>query len=231
MITLGIETATSVCSIALIENGEILVEKSLYEPNIHSEKIISLIDETLNENKNFDKIAVSIGPGSFTGLRVGLSTAKGLAYASKKPIVPISTLKALAYNLILHKLQNGSLILPLLDARREEFYYALYKVENKDLEEIFPPKPILFKDLIMLFEADNEYNVIGEGVEKFKSLLNNNQLTLKNLKIYSGNVNLCSAASVALLAEKIDIKYNLKFIAELEPIYLKDFQTLVKTQH
>ncbi len=228
---LGIETATSVCSIALIENSKVLSEKSLLEKNIHSEKIIPLIDEVLKNFKEFDKIAVSIGPGSFTGLRVGLSTAKGLAYASKKPIIPVSTLKALAYNVILHKIQTTALILPLLDARREEFYCSLYKIENDELLELISPKPFLFKDIISFLQTDKEYIIIGEGADKFRILLTSNNTTLKNLKFYSSNVNFCSAVSIALLAEKKDIIYNLNQIAEIEPIYLKDFQTLVKSQH
>lgn len=228
---LGIETATSVCSIALIENSKVLSEKSLLEKNIHSEKIIPLIDEVLKNFKEFDKIAVSIGPGSFTGLRVGLSTAKGLAYASKKPIIPVSTLKALAYNVILHKIQTTALILPLLDARSEEFYCSLYKIENDELLELISPKPFLFKDIISFLQTDKEYIIIGEGADKFRILLTSNNIIVKNLKFYSSNVNFCSAVSIALLAEKKDIIYNLNQIAEIEPIYLKDFQTLVKSQH
>lgn len=228
MLTLGIETATSVCSVALTENGKIISEKSLLEKNVHSEKIISLIDDVLKGNDSFDRIAISIGPGSFTGLRVGLSTAKGLSYASKKPIIPVPTLKALSYNLILYEKVKNVYVLPLLDARRDEFYWGLYKISGNDIIEIISPKPSLFAQIIENLQPEEEYSLIGEGTEKFEKLLKSKLASTKNLKFYSSNVNFCSAASVSLVSENVIIDYDTDFIAKLEPMYLKDFHTLVK---
>src|SRR5258706_14324961 len=101
---LGIESATVVCAAAIIENGCVRSERTLIAPRIHSEKIISLIDESLDDANitptELEGVAVSIGPGSFTGLRIGLSVAKGLAYALDKPIVAVPTLEALAANTV-----------------------------------------------------------------------------------------------------------------------------------
>ena len=101
---LGIETATSVCAAAIVDDGDVLTEQWIEAQHSHSEKLITLIDKCLQtvncELKSLAGIAVSIGPGSFTGLRIGLSVAKGLSYASGVPLVSIPTLKALAWNAV-----------------------------------------------------------------------------------------------------------------------------------
>src|SRR5712692_6734191 len=100
MIVLGIETATAVCGAAIVEDAGVRAEASIEAEHIHSEKLISLIDEALNRAtipfSSIDSVAVSIGPGSFTGLRIGLSVAKGLVYAGGKSLAAVSTLEALA---------------------------------------------------------------------------------------------------------------------------------------
>ena len=231
MKVLGIETATIVCASALVENGKILSEKYLTEPHIHSEKLLTVIDKVLNTNKYFDAVAISIGPGSFTGLRIGLSVAKGLAFASGKPLLAISTLEALAFNFILRdEVKKGALICPLIDARRDEFYTALYRANGNGFSIILEPQAKKFEDLLDIF-PDEELNFIGDGVEKFKKLSQGKGLD-KNIWIFAdGLINLCSAASVALLGEKKLLKNEIENLAELEPVYIKDFQTIVKTQH
>jgi tRNA threonylcarbamoyladenosine biosynthesis protein TsaB len=231
MKVLGIETATIVCAAALVENGKLLSENYLTEPHIHSEKLLTVIDEVLNTNKYFDAVAISIGPGSFTGLRIGLSVAKGLAFASARPVVAVSTLEALAYNLIAHdKIKDGALICPLIDARRDEFYTALYRANVNGFSIILEPQAKRFEDLLDIF-PDEELNFIGDGIEKFKKLSQGKGLD-KNIWIFAdGLINLCSAASVALLGEKKLLKNEIENLAELEPVYIKDFQTIVKTQH
>ena len=228
---LGIETATIVCAAAVVENGKILSEKYLTEPHIHSEKLLRVIDQVLNTNNYFDAVAISIGPGSFTGLRIGLSMAKGLAFASGKPLVSISTLEALAYNFIrTEKIQKGALICPLIDARRDEFYTALYRADGNGFSIITEPQAKRFEDLLDIF-PDEELNFIGDGVEKLKKLSQGRGLD-KNFWIFAdGLINLCSAGSVALLGEKKLFKNDIENLAELEPAYIKDFQTIVKTQH
>lgn len=228
---LGIETATSICAAAVVENGRLLSEKYLTEPHIHSEKLVAIIDQALNSIKDFNAVAVSIGPGSFTGLRIGLSVAKGLAYASARPIVAVSTLKALAFNLIIHeKIKDGALICPLIDARRDEFYTALYRVNTKELSTVVKPQAERFNELLNIL-PDEEIVFIGDGAAKFNVITRENKL-YKNFWIFDmGLINLCSAASVALLGEKKLLRNDTESLAELEPVYLKDFQTIVKTQH
>jgi tRNA threonylcarbamoyladenosine biosynthesis protein TsaB len=231
MKVLGIETATIVCAAAVVENRKLLSEKYLTEPHIHSEKLLTVIRQVLHTNKYFDALAISIGPGSFTGLRIGLSVAKGLAFASGKPLLAISTLEALALNFIIpDKVKQGALICPLIDARRDEFYTALYRADGNGLSTIMEPQAKRFGELLDIF-PDEELNFIGDGVEKFKNLSQGKRLD-KNFWIFAdGLINLCSAASVALLGEKKLLKNEIENLAELEPVYIKDFQTITKTQH
>lgn len=228
---LGIETATSVCAAAVVENGRLLSEKYITEPHTHSEKLLTIIDQVLNSITVFDAVAISIGPGSFTGLRIGLSVAKGLAYASARPIVAVSTLEALAYNLIIHeKIKDGALVCPLIDARRDEFYTALYRVNIKELSIVVEPRAKKFNDLLDIL-PNEEVVFIGDGAAKFNIITQENKLNKNFWIFYDGLINLCSAASVALLGEKQLLRNDTESLAELEPVYIKDFQTIVKTQH
>lgn len=228
---LGIETATVACSVALVSDGKIFSEKSIFEPNIHSEKIITSIDEVLGSQKSFEKIAISIGPGSFTGLRVGLSTAKALAYAAGVPLVPISTLQALAYNMVLYKKTENGFALTLIDARRDEFYAAIYKIKGEKTIEVEKPFAAKFQELLNILKQYEEISVIGDGILKFQKLLKDKDIPNKNLKFYESNINFCSAVSVALLADSVKAVFDLDYISKLEPAYIKDFYTLVKTQN
>lgn len=131
MRALAIETATTVCGIALIRDGMEPVERVLDIPNVHSERLVPMISELLTETgipvNELDCLAVSIGPGSFTGLRIGLSVAKGISFASDIPIVPVPTLEALAYNVV-RAGYTGTEILSLLDAHRGDAYWAAYRL-------------------------------------------------------------------------------------------------------
>jgi tRNA threonylcarbamoyladenosine biosynthesis protein TsaB len=228
---LGIETATSVCAAAVVENGRLISEKYLTEPHTHSEKLLTIVDQVLNSIKVFDAVAISIGPGSFTGLRIGLSVAKGLAYASARPIVAVSTLEALAFNLIIHeKIKDSAIICPLIDARRDEFYIALYRVNNKELLTVVEPQAKRINDLLNIL-PDEEIVFIGDGAAKFKVYTKENKLNKNFWFFYDGFINLCSAASIALLGERKLLRNDTESLAELEPVYIKDFQTIVNTRH
>ena len=230
---LGIETASNICAVAIVENGCVLNEKSLDQPSIHSQKLISLIDDVLTNTYDFDAIAVSIGPGSFTGLRIGLSVAKGILYGSNKPITAVSTLKAIAYNLLRYKNENsvnGLIVCALIDARRDEFYTAIYEIDNKTLLLKLEPQAIRYHDLVELV-SEKKMIFIGNGVEKFLKLIINHNIK-KNIWIFKeGLINLCSAGSVALLGEYQLFEHITENIFDIEPVYVKDFHTLVKNQY
>ncbi|HLP17148.1 MAG TPA: tRNA (adenosine(37)-N6)-threonylcarbamoyltransferase complex dimerization subunit type 1 TsaB [Bacteroidota bacterium] len=132
---LSIETATELCGAALIDDGFVVAHRTVTEKNIHSERLMVLVDEVLREAgvavKDLAGIAVSIGPGSFTGLRIGLSTAKGLAYAQSLPMIPVPTLDAIAEEAVRTGVAaSGDVICALIDAKRDEAYYAFFVCDN-----------------------------------------------------------------------------------------------------
>ncbi len=229
MKVLGIETATLVCAAAVVENGNIISEKSFTEPNIHSEKIISVIDEVLKTAGSFDAIAVSIGPGSFTGLRIGVSTAKGLAYSTGKPLVAVSTLEALVFNLISNRISDeNDIVAALIDARRDEFYTGLYNIRDNEINVILEPQALRFREILSKL-SNAKVAFVGDGVRKFRQLIETNNNGSENLKFYPDRINFCSASSVAFIGEKLLKSGVTETITELEPVYIKDFQSLVKT--
>jgi tRNA threonylcarbamoyladenosine biosynthesis protein TsaB len=133
MNVLGIETATSVCGVALVRNGALVAAREEVRKNIHAERLLPLIAAVLDEAgcspADLTGIAVSIGPGSFTGLRIGLSAAKGLAWAHGLPVVGVPTLHALALRAV--PVVSGGWILPVLEARREEVYCQLHELREE----------------------------------------------------------------------------------------------------
>lgn len=135
---LGLETATPLGSLALIENEQIIIERYLLQKGNHAEELLPALDQMLKANglniSQLEAIAVSKGPGSFTGLRIGVSFAKGLAFSLKIPLLGVPTLDALAWNLVDSDLDG--LICPLLDARKKQVYAALYEHQGHNLKLI-----------------------------------------------------------------------------------------------
>jgi tRNA threonylcarbamoyladenosine biosynthesis protein TsaB len=169
-IILAIETATSVCAAAILRGEEILANVHQDQANIHGAMLVPMIEEAFKianlELAEIDAIAYSAGPGSFTGLRIGLSTAKGLAMAADKPLISVPTLEALALSCI-HKRDEQSLWVPMLDARRMEVYLAAY--DNQGTEVIQPQAWEMDKAL-PLWEARPTY-FFGDGAPKLRVLL------------------------------------------------------------
>lgn len=162
---IAIETATLIGSIAIADDEKLISELTLNIKATHSEKLMAAIDHlmelsglTLND---MDAIAVSIGPGSFTGLRIGLSAAKGLSYGSGKPLIGIPTLDALASNLSFSRY----LVCPILDARKGEVYTAIYSKNEKVVDDM-AVKPA---SLIEMIKEDTVF--LGDGVSAYRSLL------------------------------------------------------------
>ena len=137
---LCLETSTAVCSVALVENGNVVALRESLDGQNHAEKITLFIDEVMKEAgiayKDLDAVATSMGPGSYTGLRIGVSTAKGLCYAMEKPLIAIDTLAAMACGFlsqqpIANSQQPTAILCPMIDARRMEVYTAFF---NEKLE-------------------------------------------------------------------------------------------------
>ncbi|HZX57666.1 MAG TPA: tRNA (adenosine(37)-N6)-threonylcarbamoyltransferase complex dimerization subunit type 1 TsaB [Mucilaginibacter sp.] len=219
---LQIETATTVCSVALVEDGAVLACKEVEQRNIHAEKITVFIGEILNEaGKNYadlDAIAVSSGPGSYTGLRIGVSTAKGLSFALDKPLIAIETLAAMADGFKLQdKVATASnvLLCPMIDARRMEVFTAVFDVEGNVVRpvsaEIMDENS--FSDLL----TTHQMIFFGDGAEKCRDVLE----AYTNAQVINGFTN--SAAHLTKRAKEKYLGKQFVDVAYFEPYYLKDF--------
>ena len=212
---LSIETATTNCSVSLSKNGETLQLKEDYGNGYsHAEKLHLYIDEILKESKvektELKAIAVSKGPGSYTGLRIGVSAAKGLCFALDIPLISISTLESLAHQV---KTDSG-LIVPMLDARRMEVYSAIFSNEFNLVREI--QAQILDETSFSEELSSSKVTFIGNGVEKTKALLNS-----ENAIFIEGKL-----PSAGEMSQLVFTKYkanNFEDVAYFEPYYLKDF--------
>jgi len=169
---LSIETATLAGGVALMNETGLIAEHRLHVEVRHSERLLVAIDRLLSDGRlavsDLDAIAVSIGPGSFTGLRVGLSTAKGLAMGSRKPLVTVPTLEAIA---ALFPYSNA-LIAPMLDARRQEVYWALFETQGGRPVRLHPEEATSPEAMLeSIGRLDQSVLFVGEGAEKYRSLL------------------------------------------------------------
>ena len=219
-LVLNIETATTNCSVSLSKDGEILVLKEDNSSSYsHAETLHVFIDEIFKsaaiQPNQIDAIAVSKGPGSYTGLRIGVSTAKGLCFALDKPLISISTLESLAHQL---KPENG-FVVPMLDARRMEVYSAIY---NSKLELYRGIKAeILNEESYNELLNNHKVYFIGNGVEKTKTLIDHPNAVFVDGKLPSAN-------EMAKLSELKYKKSDIEDVAYFEPYYLKDFIAIKK---
>lgn len=216
---LAIETATEVCSVSMAYDGIILAERHLSDGNMHASQLHVLIDNLLKETgkklKQIDAIAVSMGPGSYTGLRVGVAAAKGFCLALNIPLIAINTLQSLsAMALVQKEIAETAWLAPMLDARRMEVYTALL---HKDLSFLQKTHALVL-DENSLKENLHQQTIyyFGNGAIKAQDLLQHtNAHFIPNI--------LASAKGMAQLAE---IKFQSKQfedVAYFEPFYLKDF--------
>jgi tRNA threonylcarbamoyladenosine biosynthesis protein TsaB len=218
---LCIETATTVCSVALANDESIIAFKETRIKNSHAEVVTVFIQELLSENgiefSDLGAVAVSKGPGSYTGLRIGVSTAKGLCYALNLPLIAIPTLEVLTAGIIKdYKTADDQFVLfcPMIDARRMEVYSALY---NSDLEQVREIKAeIIEKESFAEYLKKGSVVFLGDGSLKCKGIINHLNA------IYSGHL-YPSATHMVLLASKSFQKLQYEDVAYFEPFYLKDF--------
>ena len=216
---LNIETATPVCSVCLSRDGKVLVEKRNLEQNSHSQVLTVYIQEIFEEQKisveNLDAVAVSMGPGSYTGLRIGLSVAKGLCYSASIPLIGVSTLQAMAWGMADLKKDKNALFCPMIDARRMEVYAAFYNSENSIEREI--RADIIDEDSYKTFLENGVLYFAGDGAEKCKeSLYHSNAHFLDQFSV--------SSKFLVAIAEEKFSKNDFEDTAYCEPFYLKQFQ-------
>ena len=215
---LNIETATKNCSVALAKDGKTILCKEIAEEGYsHAERLHVFIDEIIKEAgitfQELSAIAVSQGPGSYTGLRIGVSAAKGLCFALDIPLIAVDTLQVLASQA---KVSNG-LIIPMLDARRMEVYSAIFtpNFENKRAVQAEIITENSFEDL------QETLYFVGDCAEKCKPVLN------KQNHIFLGDVKYPSAKEMSFLSFEKHQKSDFVDVAYFEPYYLKDFMMTV----
>ena len=217
-IILNIETATTNCSVSLSNEEKTLIVKEDYDKNYsHAERLHIYIDEVLKKSNigadQLDAIAISKGPGSYTGLRIGVSAAKGLCFALNKPLISIPTLEALAHQV---KKCDG-IIVTMLDARRMEVYAAIFDSNYNQIRET--QAEILNESSFSKYLEQGKVYFIGNGVEKTKTLI------LHPNAIYIDD-KLPSANEMGFLANHKYKKSDFEDVAYFEPYYLKDFVAL-----
>ena len=214
-IILCLETATTNCSVAIAVDGKI---KAIREENSqkfsHAEKLHVFIEAVLEEakidKKNLDAVAVSKGPGSYTGLRIGVSAAKGLCFALDIPLISTLTLEVLAQQV---QCEN-CYVIPLLDARRMEVYSCVFNAEKKQIRET--KAEILNENSFSDFLKEHKTIFIGDGAVKFEAICKNGNAIFQNGLFPS-------SADMARLAEAKYKISDIENVAYFEPFYLKEF--------
>jgi tRNA threonylcarbamoyladenosine biosynthesis protein TsaB len=222
MIILQIETATTACSVALAKDGEVLAFRQIDQRNIHAEVITLFVEELITgaglSYDDIDAIAVSSGPGSYTGLRIGVSTAKGLCFALDKPLIAIETLESMAYGVINDANQQpdpATLLCPMIDARRMEVFTAVFNMAGERIQAT--SAEIIDENSFAQLLQNHKILFFGDGAEKCRKTLGNNP----NAQFLTAFAN-----SATYLTQKTAGKFTQKDfedVAYFEPYYLKEF--------
>ena len=214
-IILNIETATKNCSVSIADKGEILAIKELNNGNYsHAEVLHPFIVDVLKEadltTDHIDAVAVSKGPGSYTGLRIGVSAAKGLCFAFEKPLISIETLTSLSHAI---SIDNG-FVVPMLDARRMEVYSAVFNEEHENVREI--KAEIIDESSFLEYLQSNKVYFLGDGSQKCKAVITHKNAVFLDDKFPSSK-------EMAKLSYDKYQKSDMENVAYFEPFYLKDF--------
>ncbi|OFX82799.1 MAG: tRNA (adenosine(37)-N6)-threonylcarbamoyltransferase complex dimerization subunit type 1 TsaB [Bacteroidetes bacterium GWF2_33_16] len=223
---LTIETSTRVCSVALSDNGKIISKKESNDEKSHAKLLTLFIDDVLKESSvnynQLDAIAVSKGPGSYTGLRIGVSVAKGLCYALDKPLIAINTLQLMCFGVIrrvsLGDLQldgfSDAILVPMIDARRMEVYTALYNSKAEKIRDV--TAEIITENSFYELLKIKKLICFGDGAQKAKEVIEHSNL------IYIADVTPL-AIDMVTLSDIAFSQQHFENTAYFEPFYLKDF--------
>jgi tRNA threonylcarbamoyladenosine biosynthesis protein TsaB len=217
---LSIETATQVCSVALHEQGKLVSYQSLYIAKSHAESLLPMVEHLLKlspyTKKDLAAIAISEGPGSYTGLRIGTATAKGLCYALGLPLIAVNTLEAMAWGMQPLNYKKA-LLCPMIDARRMEVYCLMMDATGAILGETQPY--VVDENSFQTWLGQNTVVFFGDGATKCKPLLCKHTNAIFLDHIYP------SAQYIGPLAYSHFQQATFVSLAVFEPLYLKPFQT------
>ena len=221
---LGIDTATPYLALGIVEENKVLSEIRFDARQAHAQLLTSSIDKILKdadlELKDLDGIALSIGPGSFTGLRIGLAMAKGLCFASGIPLISVPTLDALVY----FNLSAPFPLVPLLDAKKNEAYAAVYDTRNGILKRVSDYWVLALEKLVA--KIPEEVIFLGPGLEVFRERLK--KLYKGNPHFVEGEKNLPSGTAVAFLGLEKLKRSEFEDIEKAEPVYLRRSEAELK---
>tara|TARA_R110000744_G_scaffold379789_1_gene498751 strand:+ start:7796 stop:8476 length:681 start_codon:yes stop_codon:yes gene_type:complete len=215
-ILLNLETSSTNCSVCVAKDGEILAIRELNSANYsHAEKLHIFIEEVMQEAslkmEDLEAVAVSKGPGSYTGLRIGVSAAKGLSYALGIPLISVSTLKSMASQV---KIKEGEVMIPVLDARRMEVYSSVFDENCNEIRET--KAEIIDENSFHEYINAKHIHFLGSGAEKIKELF-----PLKSIT-YHCEVVPSAKEMTSISSEKFNAS-DFEDVAYFEPYYLKDF--------
>ena len=219
---LNIETATGVCSVALARDGHFIGLKESNTKNSHSSVLTLFMDEVMKSAgiafPDIDAVAVSEGPGSYTGLRIGVAAAKGLCYALEKPLIGVETLRAMAIGMLRSQSreeEKNILYCPMIDARRMEVYCAIFDNKGDEIRET--RAEIIDENSFMEYLGKNRVVFAGDGALKCRPLFENHPNA-----VFSEDFQTSAKFMISLSEEKFS-KKNFEDLAYFEPYYLKDF--------
>ena len=216
---LNIETSSKICSVALSDYGSVYFSLESNSEMDHASKLAPFVDECMvqlkRHEKELDAVAVSIGPGSYTGLRIGLSLAKGLCFGLNIPLIGVPTLKLLAVKAMFSTpyIEDDPVFVPMIDARRMEVYTAAYDLQ---LNEVMPPQALILDENSYSELQGRAVVLIGDGVAKAEKVI-----SLKYLQAIS---KMPLATDMIALSEKALREKDFIDIAYSTPFYLKNFQ-------
>lgn len=218
MLLLGIETAADVCAVALLDDGHPLIDLAILKPRSHASRLAPLVGNALDHigasPTDLDAVAVSAGPGSYTGLRIGLSTAKGLCLASDAVLVPVPTLDALA-DAASPVADDGDGIVVAVRSRRGEIYGAAFFVRGSELATTRESTPVAISDIPSWLPSAPRTWVLGNAASQILPLLGASSRTLPSRP---------SALRIAIRGYQLASSGHTADVASFEPQYLKPFE-------
>lgn len=216
---LAIDTSATAASVAVAQEDKIIGEYFINTSLTHSQTLIPMVEQLLKSVsmsiKDLDAVAVNAGPGSFTGVRIGVSAAKGIAFADELPCISVSTLQSMAYNI----LENDCVVCAVMDARCQQVYNAMFRIKGKSVERLTDDRALSLEDLRRELERiDDKVFLVGDGTEITEKYFNG---TLPNVVSAPINKRIQNASSTALVACEMFKDGKTISPSELMPVYLR----------
>ncbi len=220
---LGIDSSGLVASVALASDDTIVAEFTVNNKQTHSQTLLPMLEQVMKfsgmELDEIDGIAVAAGPGSFTGLRIGASTAKGLGLALDKPLISIPTVEGMAYQLA----EADGIICPIMDARRNQVYTGIYEMQGQELQVLHEQYAVDIRELLEeLKNYNKKIHFLGDGVPVYRSIIE--EEFGGEFQFAPAHMSRQRAASVAVLGQKYYMDGKIETAASHKPVYLRKSQ-------